>query len=168
MQQNLPKTTKFCQNLLKELEELWNITKIEVLMFFKKQTPICRRGIKVCAHHLDFQYNNFLCAFFYCQKRTPFKCEFQHTPLKKIILFQCCTALVCMIFCSHVPNSLRNKNMKRHILNLFWKMVFGPPKLYLSPSGAGEKNYSINFECNDLTNNKKWMYKIWWICSHGS
>jgi hypothetical protein len=49
-----------------------------------------------------------------------------------------------MRFCGHVPNSLRNKNLKRLILNLL-----------LSPFGRGKKNFFFNFECYDLTNGKE-------------
>jgi hypothetical protein len=59
----------------------------------------------------------FICLF-YCQKTTSV-CEFQHTPLRKMIFSQCSTPLVDMRFWGHVPNSLRNKNMERLIPYLF-------------------------------------------------
>jgi hypothetical protein len=46
-----------------------------------------------------------------------------------------------MIFWGHVPNSLRNKNMERHIPYLLLKMVFLAFKTLLSPSGAREKTF---------------------------
>jgi hypothetical protein len=46
-----------------------------------------------------------------------------------------------MRFCGHVPNSPRNKNLKRFILNLLEKVVFLDPKRLLSPFCRGKKNY---------------------------
>jgi hypothetical protein len=60
-----------------------------------------------------------------------------------------------MRFCGHVPNSPRNKNLKRLILNLLLKVVFLDPKRLLSPFGKGKKDFFFNFECYDLTNGKE-------------
>jgi hypothetical protein len=80
-----------------------------------------------------------------------------------------------MRFCRYVPNSLRNKNPKRHISYLLEKVVFLDPKRLLSPLGRGEKSFFFNFECYDLTNSKEWKvrfdrhvdievsYKILWM-----
>jgi hypothetical protein len=57
-----------------------------------------------------------------------------------------------MRFCGHVPNSLRNKNLKRLILNLLERVVSFYPKKLLSPFGKGKKNFFFNFECYDLAN----------------
>jgi hypothetical protein len=61
-----------------------------------------------------FSIQEFFICHFYCQK-TAFVCEFQHTPLRKMIFSQCSTPLVDMRFWGHVPNSLRNKDMERLI-----------------------------------------------------
>jgi hypothetical protein len=60
-----------------------------------------------------------------------------------------------MIFCGHVPNSLRNKNLKRLILNLLEKVVCLDSKRLLFPFGRGKKNFFFNFECYDLANGKE-------------
>jgi hypothetical protein len=60
-----------------------------------------------------------------------------------------------MRFCGHVPNSLRNKNPKRHILNILEKVVSLDPKRLLSPFGWGKKKKFFNFECYDLANGKE-------------
>jgi hypothetical protein len=60
-----------------------------------------------------------------------------------------------MRFCGYVPNSPRNKNLKRLILNLLEKVVSLDPKRLLSPFGRGKKNFFFNFECYDLTNGKE-------------
>jgi hypothetical protein len=60
-----------------------------------------------------------------------------------------------MRFWGHVPNSLRNKNMERHIPYLLLKMVFLAFKTLLSPSNAGEKNFFVNFEHYDLANGEE-------------
>jgi hypothetical protein len=66
-----------------------------------------------------------------------------------------------MRFCGHVPNSLRNKTLKRHILNLLLKVVFLDPKRLLSPFCRGKKTFFFNFECYDLANGKEWESEIW-------
>jgi hypothetical protein len=60
-----------------------------------------------------------------------------------------------MRFCGHVPNSPRNKNLKKHILNLLEKVVILDPKRLLSPFGRGKKKEFFNFECYDLKNGKE-------------
>jgi hypothetical protein len=60
-----------------------------------------------------------------------------------------------MRFWRHVPNSLRNKNMERHIPYLLKKIVSLGFKTLLSPSGAREKNFLVNFECYDLANGEE-------------
>jgi hypothetical protein len=59
-----------------------------------------------------------------------------------------------MRFCGQVPNTPRNKNLKRLIINLLEKVVFLDPKRLLSPFGRGKKNFFFNFECYDLANDK--------------
>jgi hypothetical protein len=46
-----------------------------------------------------------------------------------------------MRFWGHVPNSLRNKNMERHILYLLLKMVFLAFKTLLSRWAQGKKTF---------------------------
>jgi hypothetical protein len=70
-----------------------------------------------------FSIQEFFICYFYCQK-TAFVCEFQHTPLWKIIFFSMSTPLVDVRFCTHVPNSTRNKNVKSSKPYLCPKMVF--------------------------------------------
>jgi hypothetical protein len=60
-----------------------------------------------------------------------------------------------MRFWGHVPYSLRNKNMERHILYLLKKMVFLAFKTLLSPLGVGEKSFVVNFERYDLANGEE-------------
>jgi hypothetical protein len=67
---------------------------------------MCRGSTRLYVHYLDIQYNNFLYVFL---------------------------PLVGMRFWRHVPNSLRNKNMERHIPYLLLKMVFLAFKTLLSP-----------------------------------
>jgi hypothetical protein len=55
-----------------------------------------------------------------------------------------------MRFRGHVPNLLRNKNLKRHISYLLEKVVFLDPIGLLSSSGKGKKNFFFNFEFYDL------------------
>jgi hypothetical protein len=87
-----------------------------------------------------FSIQEFFICYFYCQK-TAFVCEFQHTPYGKWFFSQCSTHLVGMRFWGHVRNSLRNKNMERHIPYLLLKMVFLAFKTLLFPLGTGEKTF---------------------------
>jgi hypothetical protein len=47
---------------------------------------MCRGSNRVYVHRLDFQYKFFFICLFCCQE-TAFVCEFQHTPLQKMIFF---------------------------------------------------------------------------------
>jgi hypothetical protein len=58
-------------------------------------------------------------------------------------------------FCGFVPNSPKNKSLKRLILNLLEKVVFLDPKRLLSLFGKGKKNFFFNFECYDVANGKE-------------
>jgi hypothetical protein len=60
-----------------------------------------------------------------------------------------------MGFCTHVPNSNKNKNMKSGNPYLHQKMVFLASETLLSHSGAVKKNFFFNFECYDLANGKE-------------
>jgi hypothetical protein len=101
-----------------------------------------------------FSIQEFFIWYFYCQKMA-LVCEFQHTPLQKIIFWQPSTTLVNMRFCTHVPNSNKNKNMKSGNPYLRPKMVFLASKTMLSLSGAVEKIFLFDFERYDLANNKE-------------
>jgi hypothetical protein len=60
-----------------------------------------------------------------------------------------------MRFCGHVPNSPRNKNLKRLILNLLEKWFSCTPKDCYSPLAGAKKLFFFNFECYDLINGKE-------------
>jgi hypothetical protein len=60
-----------------------------------------------------------------------------------------------MRFCTHVPNSTRNKNVKSGKPYLSPKMVFLAPKTLLYLSGIVEKNFFFDFEPYDLANGKE-------------
>jgi hypothetical protein len=61
-----------------------------------------------------------------------------------------------MRFCGHVPNSPRNKNLKRHILSLLKKVVFLDPKRLLSPFCSGKKTFSstLNVMISQMVRNE--------------
>jgi hypothetical protein len=86
-----------------------------------------RAGTRACFHHLDFQSKNFSYANFIVKKR-PLYVNLS-IPLVEIDDFlKGSTPRVGMRFCGHVPNSPRNKNLKRLILNILGKVVFWTPK----------------------------------------
>jgi hypothetical protein len=103
--------------------------KIEILVIFQKKNSTCRRSTRIYVHRLDFQYNNLLYVFFIVKKR-PLYVNFSIPPCRKWFFSQCSTPLVAMRFWGHVPNSLRNKNMERHIPYLMQKWFFWPSKLW--------------------------------------
>jgi hypothetical protein len=57
--------------------------------------------------------------------------------------------------CGHVPNSPRNKNLKRHISYLLEKVVFLDPKNCYHDLAGTKKNFFFKFECYDLANGKE-------------
>jgi hypothetical protein len=61
-----------------------------------------------------FSIKNFSYATFIVKKR-PLYVNFSIPPCGKWFFSKCSTPLVGMRFGGHVPNSLRNKNMERHI-----------------------------------------------------
>ena len=83
-----------------------------------------------------YSIQNFLICYFYCQK-TAFICKFQHTPLWKLMIFS--KFCVGMSFCGHLPNSPRNKNLKRHNPYLLNKVVFFGPQKTIVPFWQGPK-----------------------------
>jgi hypothetical protein len=113
MQQNLPKSAKIYPKTI-SLRNFEMPPKIEILVCFKKKKSTCRGSTRVYFHRLDFQYNSFLYFFFIFRYR-PLNVNFSIPPCKKWFFSQCSTPLVGMRFWGHVPNSLRNKNMERHI-----------------------------------------------------
>jgi hypothetical protein len=62
--------------------------------------------------------------------------------------------LVDVGFCTHVPNSTRNKNVKSGKSYLCPKMVFLASKTLLSLSSTVEKNFFFDFVPYDLANRK--------------
>jgi hypothetical protein len=121
---NLPKTAKICPKM-----KLWNSAKNRDFSIFQKnKISTCRRGTRACFHPLDFQPKNFSFAIFIV-KKWPLYVNFSIPPCGKWFFPQCSIPLVGMRFWGHVPNSLRNKNMERHIPYLLFKMIFWPSKL---------------------------------------
>jgi hypothetical protein len=80
--------------------------------------------------------------YFYCQKMA-FVCEFQHTPLWKLMFYSRFHTS-----CGHeilwtYTYSPRNKNPKRLISYLLQKVAFMDPKRLLSPLSRGEKTFFL-------------------------
>jgi hypothetical protein len=61
-----------------------------------------------------------------------------------------------MRFCGHVPNSPRNKNLKRLILNILEKVIFLDPKRLLSPFCKGKKknSFTLNVMISQMVRNE--------------
>jgi hypothetical protein len=87
-----------------------------------------------------FSIKNFSYAIFIVQKR-PLYVNFSIPPCGRWFISQCSTPLVGMRFWGHVPNSLRNKNIERHIPYLLLKMVFFAFKTLLSLRAQGKKTF---------------------------
>jgi hypothetical protein len=138
MQPNLPKTAQNCPKLPKIAKicpktKLWNTTKNQEFSVFAK-IKICtsRRDTSACFLRSDLQSKNLLYVFFIVKER-PLYVNFSIPPCGKWFFSQCSTSLVGMRFWGHVPNSLRNKNMEKHIPYLLCKMVILGIKTLLSP-----------------------------------
>jgi hypothetical protein len=58
-------------------------------------------------------------------------------------------------FCTHVPNSTRNKNVKSGKPCICPKMVLLGPETLLFLSGIVEKNFFFDFKPYDLANGKE-------------
>jgi hypothetical protein len=87
-----------------------------------------------------FSIQEFFICYFYCQKTA---CEFQHTPLRKFFFLATLHNFGEYGFCTHVPNSTRNKNMQSTKPYLSPKMVFLVPETLLYLSSIVEKNFSL-------------------------
>jgi hypothetical protein len=147
-----------CSNFLPKTAHRKNFEiqpKIEILVFFKNKISTCKGGIRACFHHSDFQSKNCSYAIFIVRKR-PLYVNFSMPPRGNWWFSQGSTPCVGMRFCGHVPNSPRNKNLKKLISYLLEKVVFLDLERLLSPFRRGEKNFFFNFECYDLTNGKEW------------
>src|SRR5450759_3150497 len=61
-----------------------------------------------------------------------------------------------MRFCGHVPNSPRNKNLKRLILNLLKKWFFWTPKDCCPPFAGSKKTFSstLNVMISQMVRNE--------------
>jgi hypothetical protein len=110
-----------------------------------------RGGTRACFHRLDFQSKNFSYAIFIV-KKWPLYVNFSIPLHGKYFFWQPSTTLVNMRFCTHVPNSTRNKSVKSSKPYLGPKMVFLAPETLLYLSGTMEKNFLFDFECYDLAN----------------
>jgi hypothetical protein len=82
---------------------------------------------------LDIQYKNSSYAFSIVKKIAVI-CEFQHIPLYKMMLSSRFHTSHGMRFCRHVPNSSRNKNVKR---------LYLASKTLLSSLGTGKMNFFL-------------------------
>jgi hypothetical protein len=95
---------------------------------------MCRGGTRACFHRLDFQSKIFSYAIFIV-KNWPLYMNFCIPLRGKYIFWQPSTPLVNMRFCTHVPNSTMNKNLRSGKPYQRRKMVFWPPK-HCCPSRA--------------------------------
>jgi hypothetical protein len=140
MQQNLPKTAQNYPKLPKD--KLWNTTKNRDFSVFQNLKISMCRGETIAYFHLsDFQSKNVLYAILIV-KNWPLCMWISAYPLGNWWFSQASTPCVGMRFCEHVPNSPRNKNLKKHISYLLEKVVFLDPKRLLSPFGMGKKTFS--------------------------
>jgi hypothetical protein len=104
-----------------------------------------------------FSIQEYFICYFYCKKKRPLYVNFSIPLCGNWWFLQGSTPRVGMRFCGHVPNSPRNKNLKRHIRNLLENVVFLDPKRLLSPFGRGKKNFFFNL----ATRSYGWKYQNW-------
>jgi hypothetical protein len=65
-----------------------------------------------------------------------------------------------MRFCGNLPNSPRNKDLKRLILSLLEKVVFLDPKRLLSPFSRGKKTFfsTLNVMISKMVRNESAIF----------
>jgi hypothetical protein len=133
-----------CQNLPKSAQRqlAWRTLKchqkLRFSCFSKIRISMCRRSIEYMFTIWIFNAIIFL-MFFYCQRR-PLYVNFNISPWGKWFFSQCSTPLVGMRFWGHVTNSLRNKNIERHIpYLLFLNGYFGLQNSTVSLGHRGKK-----------------------------
>jgi hypothetical protein len=114
-----------------------------------------RAGTRACFHCLEFQSKNFTYAIFIVKKQ-PLYVNFNIPPCGNWWFSQGSTPRVGMRFCGHVPNSPKNKNLKRIILNILGKMVLLDPKRLLSPFRRGKKTFfsTLNVMISEMVRNE--------------
>jgi hypothetical protein len=118
---------------------------------------------------LPFKFSiQFFSHVFFIVQKWPLYVNFSMPFCAKWRFSQGSIRFVSMRFCGHVPNSPKNKNVKRLIPYVFQKMVFLGSKTLMSPLDTGEKNLFFNFERYDLVNGKEWVSKTLWTCRHTS
>jgi hypothetical protein len=111
-------------------------------VFQKKKTSTCRGGTRACFHYSDFQSKNF--SYTICiVKKQPLYVNFSIPLCGKYFFWQPSTTLVNMRFCTHVPNSSRNKSVKSSKPYLHPKMVFWPPKHCCTSQAQWKKTFSL-------------------------
>jgi hypothetical protein len=100
-----------------------------------------------------FSIQEFFICYFYCQKMA-FVCEFQHTPLWKLMMLSRFHTLCGYEICGYVPHSPRNKNLKSHTYSktrFFWT-----PKHYCPPFTGAKKTFSstLNVMISQMVRNE--------------
>jgi hypothetical protein len=83
-----------------------------------------------------FSIQEFFICYFYCQK-TAFVCEFQHTPLRKMIFFSMFHTSCGDMYLTYLETRIWRGTF--HIY--FKKWFFWPSKLYCSLWGQGKKTF---------------------------
>jgi hypothetical protein len=111
--------------------------KYQILMFFKTKNLTCYRCSKACAHHLDFQYNNFLYPFSIVKKR-PLYVNSNIPPCGKYIYFQYSTPLVGIdMYLTHLRTRIKCCTIHAYLKKLF----FWPSKLCCLLLAHGKKTF---------------------------
>ena len=100
----------------------------------------------------------FVCYFF--GKKMAFVCEFQHTPLWKLMNSQGSTPHVDMKFLDMYLTHLRIRIQRGSFHIYLKKWFFWIPKDCCSIWTRAKNLLFFNFECYDLANGKEWDCKI--------
>jgi hypothetical protein len=102
----------------------------------------------------------FICLF--CCKKPAFVCEFHIPPCGNWCFSQGSTPLVGMKFCENVLDSLRNKNLKRHIPIYLKKWFFWPLKHCNPPGTQGNKTFSstLNVMISQMVRNECLRFRV--------
>jgi hypothetical protein len=93
---------------------------------------------------------------FILSKKWPLYANFSIPPFGNWWFSQGSTPFVAMRFCGHVPNSPRNKNLKRLMPYLLEKVIFLDPKRLLSPRTGAKNTFSstLNVMISQMVRNE--------------
>jgi hypothetical protein len=155
---NAANSAQICPKLPKVANpksKLWNTTKNQDFSVSQKLKFL---RVEEALEHVYTvrKFNLRIFHMLFLLSKMAFVCELQHIPCGNLWFSQGSTPQVGMRFCGNVPNSPRNKNLKRLISYLLDKVVVLNPKRLLSPLGGAKKTFfsTLNVMISQMVRNE--------------